>query len=543
MGEISSGSLETTPTWAVAVFTFVFFFLAFIIETSLHHLTKFLRRRKFKSFKRALGKIKMEMMKMGFISLLLAFTEASIPNICVTKRVSKSFLPCRDIAMEASMESVVFASTRTPVLNSDQTDHCESKGMVSLMSREGVSQLNILISLLAVFHVLYCMFTMCLGIAKIRKWKAWEKETRALDYQMDNDPRRFRLTSQTSIGRRHLNFYATHPLLVWPVCFIRQFSGSVSKSDYFTLRNGFITSNIAGGSEFNFQKFVHRAFDHDFVQVIQIRFWIWIFSILFIFFSAHEFYNHYWLPFIPLVIVVTVGTKLQVIITTMCVESSRRNPISQGEFTVKPHDQLFWFSKPNWLLYLIQFVLIQNSFQLAFFTWTWFEFGVKSCFNRRNEDIAIRLGMGVGVQLLCGYVTLPLYALVTQMGSSLKRTVFTDDVVDGLKNWKRRSKQRLSNKPSSSTRYSKSMSFHSEHRNSLSHSSGREISLVATAEERNSTRGRSNSEGCDEEAISCTQREKCKVGMRSNYDGEISFASTWKELEIKMIGEGAYETL
>ncbi|KAG7026966.1 MLO-like protein 5, partial [Cucurbita argyrosperma subsp. argyrosperma] len=315
MGEISSGSLETTPTWAVAVFTFVLFFLAFIIETSLHHLTKFLRRRKFKSFKRALEKIKIEMMKMGFISLLLAFTEASIPNICVTKRVSKSFLPCRDIAMEASMESV---------------------------------------------------------------------------------------------------------------CFIRQFSGSVSKSDYFTLRNGFIT-------------------------VIQI--------------SAHA-------------------------------------------------------------------ELVEQ-----------FEFGVKSCFNRRNEDITIRLGMGVGVQLLCGYVTLPLYALVTQMGSSLKRTVFTDGVVEGLKNWKKRSKRRLSNKRSSSTRHSKSMSFHSEHRNSLSHLSGREISIVATADEQNSTRGRSNSGGCDEEAVSCTQREKCKVGMRSNYDGEISFASTWKELENKMIGEGAYETL
>lgn len=32
-----------------------------------------------------------------------------------------------------------------------------------------------------------------------------------------------------------------------------------------------LQSNIAGGSEFNFQKFVHRAFDNDFVQVIQIR--------------------------------------------------------------------------------------------------------------------------------------------------------------------------------------------------------------------------------------------------------------------------------
>lgn len=75
-------------------------------------------------------------MKMGFVSLLLALTEASIPNICVSKGVAKSFLPCRDIAMESSMEPVVFTSTQTlgsnspttlPVLNSDQTDHCESK--------------------------------------------------------------------------------------------------------------------------------------------------------------------------------------------------------------------------------------------------------------------------------------------------------------------------------------------------------------------------------------------------------------------------------
>lgn len=38
--EISNGSLEKTPTWAVAVFAFVFFFLAYIIETSLHHLAQ-----------------------------------------------------------------------------------------------------------------------------------------------------------------------------------------------------------------------------------------------------------------------------------------------------------------------------------------------------------------------------------------------------------------------------------------------------------------------------------------------------------------------
>jgi len=44
-----------------------------------------------------------------------------------------------------------------------------------------------------------------------------------------------------------------------------------------------------------------------------------------------------------------------------------------------------------------------------------YEFGPRSCFNRENEDIGIRIAMGIAVQLLCGYVTLPLYALVTQV--------------------------------------------------------------------------------------------------------------------------------
>lgn len=44
-----------------------------------------------------------------------------------------------------------------------------------------------------------------------------------------------------------------------------------------------------------------------------------------------------------------------------------------------------------------------------------YEFGPRSCFNRKREDIGIRIVMGVAVQLFCGYVTLPLYALVTQV--------------------------------------------------------------------------------------------------------------------------------
>lgn len=45
------------------------------------------------------------------------------------------------------------------------------------------------------------------------------------------------------------------------------------------------------------------------------------------------------------------------------------------------------------------------------------------------------MSMGILIQILCSYVTLPLYALVTQMGSSMKPTIFNDRVATALKKW------------------------------------------------------------------------------------------------------------
>ena len=40
------------------------------------------------------------------------------------------------------------------------------------------------------------------------------------------------------------------------------------------------------------------------------------------------------------------------------------------------------------------------------------------------------------VQVLCSYVTLPLYALVSQMGSTMKQSIFDDQTSKALKNWR-----------------------------------------------------------------------------------------------------------
>ncbi|KAJ6767867.1 MLO-LIKE PROTEIN [Salix koriyanagi] len=77
----------------------------------------------------------------------------------------------------------------------------------------------------------------------------------------------------------------------------------------------------------------------------------------------------------------------------------------------------------------------QNAFQIAFFIWSTYSFSLKSCYHARNEAIIIRITLGVVVQIICSYVTLPLYALVTQMGSSMRPTVFNDRVAAALKTW------------------------------------------------------------------------------------------------------------
>ncbi|XP_038684973.1 MLO-like protein 12 [Tripterygium wilfordii] len=545
-------SLEETSTWALSIVCFFLFLITFIIDTTIHYISKFLRRRKRKSLSIALEKIKTEMMTMGFILVLLTVSEAPISNICVAESVANSFLPCKDPAsfVEPAVSSaaqITGSESNTTLFNNNTDGSCKAKGMVSLISREGVMELRIFISVLAVFHVLYCVLTMCLGIAKMRKWKAWEEETHTLEYQIANDPRRFQLTRQTSFGRRHLKLWSDHSFLLWPVCFVRQFSGSASKADYFTLRNGFIAANVSEGSTFDFHRFLARAFDNDFKKVVEIRFWIWIFCVIFIFFSAHGFYNYFWLPFIPLVIVLVVGTKLEVIITKMCVEGGKNNSVTRGTFLVKPSDDLFWFRQPKLLLHLLQLTLIQNSFQLAFFTWTWYEYGLRSCFNREAEDIAIRITMGVVVQFVCGYVTLPLYALVIQMGSGMNKAIFTERVVRGLKDWQHNARQSLSKDRFTLTRHSENSfspdnidTSNSEVQTNLfpcndffppltamSPSSTNEI-----VEERVESDHTPNPAMISNPIPEIIEEEaNAKIITKERYDGEISFGSGWKKLE------------
>ncbi|XP_019193214.1 PREDICTED: MLO-like protein 12 isoform X2 [Ipomoea nil] len=426
-GGAKERTMEATPTWAIAVVCFVLIAISIAIEQLFHHLGALLLRKQKKALHESLEKIKSELMLMGFISLLLTIFQDTVSNICVPKSVGNSWHPCHKMKDPSEIE-----------------DPCKAKGKVQFASAYAIHQLHIFIFALAVTHVVYCITTWGLGKLKMRSWKDWEHETKTLDYQFYHDPERFRFARDTTFVQRHSHFWNKSSIFLWIACFFRQFFGSVAKVDYITLRHGFVMAHLPPQNRpnFDFQMYISLALEEDIKEVVEISPVLWLFAVLSFLTNTNGWYSYLWLPFIPLFIILVVGAKLQVIITNMGMRIKESGDVVKGAPVVEPGDNLFWFNRPSFMLFLIHFVLFQNAFQVAFFFWSWYKFGVPSCFHKNVADVAIRLSMGVIIHFLCSYVTLPLYALVNQMGSSMKPVIFGDNVASAIKNWRHAAKYR-----------------------------------------------------------------------------------------------------
>ncbi|XP_028198172.1 MLO-like protein 2 isoform X2 [Glycine soja] len=82
-------------------------------------------------------------------------------------------------------------------------------------------------------------------------------------------------------------------------------------------------------------------------------------------------------------------------ITKMGLRIQDRGEVFKGAPVVEPGDDLFWFNRPRFLLFIIHLVLFQNAFQLAHFAWSTYEFSINSCFHKTTIDTIIRLTMGI----------------------------------------------------------------------------------------------------------------------------------------------------
>ncbi|KAL2649863.1 hypothetical protein R1flu_017991 [Riccia fluitans] len=458
-------SLEFSATWTVAFVCAVFVIISLAIVKLMEKVEASFRNGKKKSLIHALEKMKEELMLLGFISFLLTVTQYSVASICVKSSILERFTPCslsdrvkadyygadspssskdgksNRRLLEYLGNSLLEKAGELPIrrqLAAKGATPC-GEGKEPFVSVTGLHQLHIFIFVLAVVHVFYSLIAMGLATMKVRSWRKWEDEAQANNHdEIQELSRSLTMKRQSTFVAYHSsNYWSRNRLMVWVVCFFRQFGMSVTRADYLTLRVGFIKTHNTG-AKFNFYSYMIRCMQDEFQQIVGISAWLWAFVVAFLLFNVNGTNLYFWMCFLPVVLVLVVGAKLQHIIATLAIENTNRNPLT----AIKPRDELFWFSTPTLLLKLIHFILFQNAFELATFIWYWWQFGFSSCLLENKAYVYIRIGLGVLTQILCSYSTFPLYALVTQMGSHYKHSIFQNDVKEKLQNWRKGAKKR-----------------------------------------------------------------------------------------------------
>ncbi|KAG0472882.1 hypothetical protein HPP92_014739 [Vanilla planifolia] len=194
-------------------------------------------------------------------------------------------------------------------------------------------------------------------------------------------------------------------------------------------------------SRYDFHGYMIRSMEEEFKMIVGVSVPLWGFVVAFMLFNVNGSNLYFWIAIMPITLVLLVGAKLQHVIATLALESVG----IAGSFSsssLKPRDELFWFKRPELLLLLIHFILFQNAFELASFFWFWWQFGYDSCFLKNHWLVYARLILGFSGQFLCSYSTLPLYALVTQMGTNYKAALIPHRIRETMHGWGKAARKR-----------------------------------------------------------------------------------------------------
>ncbi|CAJ1963712.1 unnamed protein product [Sphenostylis stenocarpa] len=441
-------SLAETPTYSVASVVTVMVFVCLLVERSIYRFGEWLKKTRRKALFASLVKIKEELMLLGLISLLLAQSARWISEICVNSSYfssrfyicSKQDLDINENIMLESSSSVPGETSIPKGLNTGAFNQC-GEGHEPFVSYEGLEQLHRFLFVLGITHVFYSCLAVGLAMSKIYSWRRWENQAR-MPSDGNLQAKKIKLMKrQTTFIFHHTSHpWSRSPILNWMLCFLRQFRSSIRKSDYLALRLGFITEHKLPLS-YNFHQYMVRSMEDEFHGILGISWPLWIYAIVCIFVNIHGLNIYFWLSFIPAILVMLIGTKLQHVVSTLAFEiMEQTGPFARTQ--VKPRDGLFWFKKPDILLWLIQFVIFQNAFEMATFIWTLWGFQEQSCFMRNHYMIIIRLASGAIVQFWCSYMTVPLNIIVCQMGSRCKKALVAESVRESLHSWCKRVKHK-----------------------------------------------------------------------------------------------------
>ncbi|KAH9771076.1 MLO-like protein 1 [Citrus sinensis] len=374
MGEGGEGvTLEYTPTWVVAAVCTVIVAISLGAERLLHYLGRYLKNKKQKSLFEALQKVKEELMLLGFISLLLTVFQNTISKICVHQDVLDNMLPCK------------------------RNKTAESEGQ------------NSHVTTTSHFQTFFSS-----SISGTAKRLLAEEESAASERGYCAQKNKVPLLSTEALHHLHIFIFVlaiVHvTFCVLTILFagarIRQWKNwedSIAKQDFdpeqvlktkvtHVHQHAFIKEHFLGYGKDSallgwmlsfFKQFYASITKADYVT-LRLGF-IMCISTGYIALNINtDFLLLTDLLNSPLqLLLLAVGAKLEHVISQLAHEVAEKHIAIEGELVVQPSDQHFW----------------------------------------------------VFIQVLCSYSTLPLYAIVTQMGSSFKKAIFEENVQVGIVGW------------------------------------------------------------------------------------------------------------
>ncbi|KAB1669515.1 hypothetical protein ES319_1Z036700v1 [Gossypium barbadense] len=437
-------SLAETPTYTVATVITVLVFVCFLVERSIYRFGKWLKKTRRKALFASLEKIKEELMLLGLISLLLAQWARWISEICVDSSLfSSRFYTCSEMDYDMKYNMFLESTSSFPNesvvppkgLNTLASHQC-GEGREPFVSFEGLEQLHRFLFVLGITHVLYSCLAVGLAMSRIYSWRKWENQANSIADGNLQAKRNKVMRRQTTFVFHHTSHpWSRSRILIWMLCFLRQFKSSIRKSDYLALRLGFITKHKLPLS-YDFHKYMVRSMEDD---------WALWGILICIFVNIHD--NVLRIYFKCSKLVMLVGTKLQHVVSSLALEIKEQTGPPTGA-QVKPRDDLFWFRKPDILLRLIQFIIFQNAFEMATFLWSLWGFEQRSCFMKNHLMIVFRLTSGssscylVQTRQVCIPNILTRYMHVFQMGSRCKKALVAESVRESLHSWRKRVKQK-----------------------------------------------------------------------------------------------------
>ncbi|KAL3752895.1 hypothetical protein ACJRO7_000314 [Eucalyptus globulus] len=379
----SGMSLEYTPTWVVAVVCFCIVFISITVEELFHCAGQYLKKKKkSESWPLVDGsrKIKDELMLLGLISLLLTVFQSSIRKICISEQLDNILLPCKKPnppSAVANFNTSSFASSATRgrrllAVASDTTDYCSEKriqwGRLGTYDKE---------------------------IGSADKQKQGEELAKILEH--NKKPSRF--FSYMVVSNMEKSIY------------------SLTKEEYIALRLNFITACDPKDAGKDFQKYILWILEKEFEKMIEINWYSWFLTVIYMLMNVAGWNAYFWISFIPFTILLIVGLRLEFMISRLIkwvAENHRKNENASSENGAK--GTVYKFTN-NYRCFrfvdiLIHIMLFLNSLELAFFFFMLIQYGFHSCIMENVGFVVSRIVMGGCLQILCMSRILPLYAIM-----------------------------------------------------------------------------------------------------------------------------------